>query len=221
MSNELENLISLEKTVRPVEVNNLNDINAVRNAMEQISDYKGDSPVFYERFFMDKPLEDSIKNYQKENGLKVDGILEPKGETENSLNQLFRSMKSKVDATKALVGNYLEMHKHGLTNGDDFFHCKANYEAAKKSEESEKFSKLLGDKKEDFDYYKNQICNGFSASEAQKDKQHDLEVNAYGLQQGKKERLHPTGRTFIDVCQKYNKNKKIDTLYKDSMLKEY
>lgn len=203
-----EDLLCLNKTVRPLEPNNLNDINSVRTAMEKVGDYKGVSPTFYERSFMDKPLEQSIKSYQKKNGLEVDGILDPKGETEKSINKAFRSLKEKWDTAKGMYGNYKEMKRLGWKNADDFFHCKANFEAAQKSEESEKFAKFLGDKKEDFDYPINRFFKNLSVSEAMEDKKHDLEVNAYGLEQGRKERLSPAGRTAKQVCkEKYNKNR--------------
>ena len=203
-----EDLLCLNKAVRPLEPNNLNDINSVRTAMEKVGDYKGVSPAFYERSFMDKPLEQSIKSYQKKNGLEVDGILNPKGETEKSINKAFRSLKEKWDTAKGMYGNYKEMKRLGWKNADDFFHCKANFEAAQKSEESEKFAKFLGDKKEDFDYPINRFFKNLSVSEAMEDKKHDLEVNAYGLEQGRKERLSPSGRTAKRVCkEKYNKNR--------------
>ena len=203
-----EDLLCLNKAVRPLEPNNLNDINSVRTAMEKVGDYKGVSPAFYERSFMDKPLEQSIKSYQKKNGLEVDGILNPKGETEKSINKAFRSLKEKWDTAKGMYGNYKEMKRLGWKNADDFFHCKANFEAAQKSEESEKFAKFLGDKKEDFDYPINRFFKNLSVSEAMEDKKHDLEVNAYGLEQGRKERLSPSGRTAKQVCkEKYNKNR--------------
>ena len=205
---EDDDLLCLNKTVRPLEPNNLNDINSVRAAMEKVGDYKGVSPTFYERSFMDKPLEKSIKSYQEKNGLEADGILNPKGETEKSINKTFRSLKEKWDTAKGMYNNYKEMKRLGWKNADDFFHCKANFEAAQKSEESEKFAKFLGDKKENFDYPINRFFKNLSASEAMEDKKHDLEVNAYGLEQGRKERLSPAGRTAKQVCkEKYNKNR--------------
>ncbi|MBQ8346579.1 MAG: hypothetical protein IJY17_03180 [Alphaproteobacteria bacterium] len=84
---QIDDFLKLRHTVRPMEANDLNDINAVRNAMEKIGTYKGVSPTFYERSFMDKPLEESIRSYQKMNNLTVDGRLEPKGETETNINK--------------------------------------------------------------------------------------------------------------------------------------
>lgn len=205
---EEDDFLHLNKTVRPLEPNNLDDINSVRSAMEKVGDYKGVSPAFYERSFMDKPLEQSIKSYQKKNGLKVDGILNPKGETEKSINKTFHSLKEKWDTAKGMYDNYREMKRLGWDKADDFFHCKANFEAARKSEESEKFAKFLGDKKEDVDYPINRFFKNLSVTEAKKDKEHDLEVNTYGLEQGRKERLYPAGRTAKQVCkEKYNKNR--------------
>ena len=88
---------------------------------------------------------------------------------------------------------------------DDFFTAK---QILNRSEEEEKIAKILGDKKEDFDYYKNILFRVFSPAEAIEDKKHDLEVNRYGLEQGRKERLFPSGRTSKEVCkEKYNTNR--------------
>lgn len=79
--------LNIKHSVRPVEANDLEDINSVRNALEKTGDYKGVSDSFYERSFMDKPLEVSIRKFQKDNGLEEDGVLRPKGETEQSINE--------------------------------------------------------------------------------------------------------------------------------------
>lgn len=102
---KIEDLLRLRHAVRPIEANDLNDINAVRNAMEKVGDYKGVSPAFYERSFMDKPLEESIRNYQKMNSLTVDGKLEPKGETETNINE-------KLSFIKKQKQDYFDVKKH-------------------------------------------------------------------------------------------------------------
>ena len=44
---------------------------------------------------------------------------------------------------------------------DDYFHCKANYEATSRGSIGEKVAEKLGNAKENFDYYYNQAWKRF------------------------------------------------------------
>lgn len=82
-----------------------------------------------------------------------------------------------------LSRNYWNMKKDNTINADDYFHCKANYEAASRGNIGAKVAELLGDAKEDYwDYYDNQIRKKKTAQEAILDKMHDKQVNETGRQ---------------------------------------
>lgn len=72
------------------------------------------------------------------------------------------------------------MKNHGYKYLDDYHHCKANYNAAQRGPFGYNTAKTLGDAKEKFDFYWNQAYKGLDTEEAQKDKWHDLGVNAVG-----------------------------------------
>ena len=73
--------------------------------------------------------------------------------------------------------NYFDMRRDNTVGGDDYFHCKANYEAAQRGKYGKLTAKILGDEKEVFDYFKNRYYNGMSYSDALADYWHDKDVN--------------------------------------------
>ena len=83
-----------------------------------------------------------------------------------------------------MVSEYFEMKKHGYKNLDDYHHCKANYNAAARGLYGYNTAKILGDAKEQFDFYRNKYYKGLREDEAKKDKLHDLSVNAMGRLRG-------------------------------------
>ncbi len=94
--------------------------------------------------------------------------------------------------------NYWDMKRDNTIGNDDYFHCKANYEAADRGDLGRSIAQWLGDKKEDFDYYKNQL-RGLSALEASLDRIHDRNVNKIGRQRAQSG-LYSNSR---DACESF------------------
>ena len=86
-----------------------------------------------------------------------------------------------VGAVSDMVRNYFDMKRDKTIGADDYFHCKANYEAADRGDLGRATANWLGDKKEDFDYYKNQL-RGLSPIKASADRIHDRKINEIGRQ---------------------------------------
>ena len=86
-----------------------------------------------------------------------------------------------VGAVSDMARNYFDMKRDSTVGNDDYFHCKANYEAADRGDWGRSIAQWLGDKKEDFDYYKNQV-RGLSPIEASIDRIHDRKINEIGRQ---------------------------------------
>ena len=80
--------------------------------------------------------------------------------------------------------NYWDMKRDNTINADDYFHCKANYEATSRGRIGEKVAEKLGNAKEEFDYY-NQVWKVGLPLEASKDKLHNRLVNEIGRQRAK------------------------------------
>ena len=94
-------------------------------------------------------------------------------------------LKQVAAAVRDMNRNYWDMKRDNTINADDYFHCKANYEATSRGRIGEKVAEKLGNAKEEFDYYYNQVWKGFSPLEASKDKLHDRKVNEIGRQRAK------------------------------------
>ena len=84
-----------------------------------------------------------------------------------------------------MVRNYIDMKRDNTIKGDDYFHCKANYEAAQRGEIGENIAEKLGNAKEEFDFWDNQFRKGLLPQEAFSDRIHDRTINQIGRQMAK------------------------------------
>ena len=107
-------------------------------------------------------------------------------------------VRQAVGAIKDMNRNYWDMKRDNTIGNDDYFHCKAIYEAADRGDLGRSIAQWLGDKKEDFDYYKNQL-RGLSALEASLDRIHDRNVNKIGRQRAQSG-LYSNSR---DACESF------------------
>lgn len=107
-------------------------------------------------------------------------------------------VRQAVGAIKDMNRNYWDMKRDNTIGNDDCFHCKANYEAADRGDLGRSIAQWLGDKKEDFDYYKNQL-RGLSALEVSLDRIHDRNVNKIGRQRAQSG-LYSNSR---DACESF------------------
>lgn len=107
-------------------------------------------------------------------------------------------VRQAVGAIKDMNRNYWDMKRDNTIGNDDYFHCKANYEAADRGDLGRSIAQWLGYKKEDFDYYKNQL-RGLSALEASLDRIHDRNVNKIGRQRAQSG-LYSNSR---DACESF------------------
>lgn len=82
--------------------------------------------------YTEKALFNSIKKFQQENGLAVDGIINSEGPTHNQLKYALQKNKSSGNAFSDFYKNYGDMKEANTVNADKYFHCKANYEAAQR-----------------------------------------------------------------------------------------
>lgn len=82
--------------------------------------------------YADDDLFHSIKSFQKENGLKIDGIMNPDGPTQEKINEKFKEKTEAGNAFLDMWKNYTDMREANVIGADRYFHCKANYEAAER-----------------------------------------------------------------------------------------
>ena len=98
-----------------------------------------------------------------------------------SMTRQQHPVRQVLGAIKDMTQNYFDMKRDNTIGNDDYFHCKANYEAANRGNLGRSVARWLGNKKEDFDYYKNQL-RGLTPIEASFDRIHDRKVNEIGRQ---------------------------------------
>ncbi|MBR1600814.1 MAG: hypothetical protein IJ677_04475 [Alphaproteobacteria bacterium] len=85
-----------------------------------------------------------------------------------------------VGAISDMTRNYFDMKRDNTIGNDDYFHCKANYEATDRGAWGKLTAQIVGDTKEGFDYLKNRFYNRWSYPDALSDYWHDKDVNTQG-----------------------------------------
>lgn len=87
--------------------NNEDDVMRIKSALNKVGYFKGFDHPPEPHGYITKEMNDSIKSFQKSNGLKVDGILYPNGETELALqtknadnNQMLGIPNGKVESER-------------------------------------------------------------------------------------------------------------------------
>ncbi len=85
--------------------------------------------------------------FQKDNNLKVDGVLNPKGPTETKIKAKLKSNEKAGNAFGDFRRNQRNLKKT-TPEADKYFHCKANYEATKRGWDGEIAAHALSDAKE-------------------------------------------------------------------------
>jgi len=130
---------------------------------------------------------------EKENEFLSQGWQPPAGSKQVSLKEIWEQI---YGAAKDMRRNYFDMHRDNTKKADDYFHCKANYEAAARGEYGNALAMGLGNEKELFDYFRNSFTKGKEF--AQKDYTHDVWVNKIGRQQAKSG-LYTNSRDGCDI----------------------
>ena len=134
----------------------------------------------------------NLYNFNQDSAIDEFGVdhsdFSVRDELEYNMMRANQSMPKQQNPVRQVVGavsdmtrNYFDMKRDGTVGNDDYFHCKANYEAADRGDWGRSIAQWLGDKKEDFDYYKNQV-RGLSPMAASVDKIHDRKINEIGRQ---------------------------------------
>ena len=126
----------------------------------------------------------------------------------NSINQQQSPWQQVTGAITDMSRNYFDMKQDNTVGADDYFHCKANYEAANRGPWGAATAQFIGDAKEEFDYFKNRLYKGLSYPDALADYWHDKDVNKQG-----REMVHsPLYSNAKDACQ-YQRVKDINDKY--------
>lgn len=181
---------------------NPDDVLEVKGALNKFGLYK--TPNYGMTKFVDSQMIDGIKKFQQDNGLKVDGVMKPGGETEKKMNSLFDRTSYK-DAAKFVpngtglgravadgLPQFLDMRKKGYD--DKYKHSYINCSASQKG--------LLGASAVGFAGAGREAKQMFTGENKPKDSWQDMKANMYGMKQGL---LNPLGNCDSLTQKRYNK----------------
>ncbi len=87
-----DNLLGLSSTISPFNDTQPDDVIKIKSALAQTGHYQ--VPDFGITPYPDTPMIDGIKKFQKDNGLKVDGVMKPQGPTEMALGNQASSIST-------------------------------------------------------------------------------------------------------------------------------
>lgn len=152
----------------------LEDSSSVKTALTAL-DYYDDSETGLSPYG-DDDLYESIQSFQKDNGLKVDQIIKPGGPTENKINEKLAEDKKATNAFSIFVKNRDDMVQANTIGADEYFHCKANYEASQLGWRSEIEAQALSLGREAY---------GLIKGDGLKDASKDMKANQHGRESAK------------------------------------
>ena len=104
-------------------------------------------------------------------------------------------------AASDMIKHYILMRADNTNGNDDYFHCKAHFDATRRGKYGEQFADYWGDRKEEVDYYRN-LIKGFTPQEASADYDYDRQVNKNSIHLSK----NPLYRNAKEGCQRYRVN---------------
>ncbi|MCC6598473.1 MAG: peptidoglycan-binding protein [Alphaproteobacteria bacterium] len=120
----------------------------------------------------DRQLFQAVKSFQKDNGLKVDGVINPDGPTQKEIKKKLWDTPQVAGAFKDFVKNYNDMREDRTRDGDKYFHCKANYEATQRGWAGKIIAQKLSNARE--------VYGQYIKGDPESDKKADQKANVYG-----------------------------------------
>ena len=132
--------------------------------------------------YADNQLFQSIELFQKDQNLEVDGVLKPKGETEQKIKDSLKNDKKAGNAFGDFKRNQ-ENLKKTTSDADKYFHCVANYEATERGWDGEVAAHVLSNAKEIIAGIPQIMKHGVKITV--EDSKRDQRANKYGRQTAK------------------------------------
>ncbi len=133
-------MFTLEQSIardRNVQLHDQRKLKFALTALGYHDDTKeGLSPYSSNQFF------DGIKKFQKDNKLKVDGLVRPEGETHKAIKSRLAKDRGALGAFGDFTKNYFDMREAKTNEADKYFHCKANYEATERGWVGQRMAEL-------------------------------------------------------------------------------
>ncbi|MEM9469265.1 MAG: peptidoglycan-binding protein [Pseudomonadota bacterium] len=163
-------MFKIKSTIAENSQSDLDDQAIIKTAMTTLG-YYDDSDTGLNPY-ADRKLFHSVKDFQKDNNLKVDGVIKPDGPTQKTIKDRIKATPQTFGAFKDFTKNYLDMRQANTIDADKYFHCKANYEATSRGWRGNEVAIGLSNNREKF----GQLVKG----DSKKDRQDDQKANKHG-----------------------------------------
>jgi len=170
-------MFDLTTTVSRNNNTDLEDTANVKTALTALG-YYDDTETGLSPYADDKMFQ-SVQFFQKDNNLKIDGVLKPKGETEEKLKENLKKDKKAGNAFMDFKNNFDKMNEANTDGADKYFHCVANYEATKRGWNGKLVASALSEAKELKDKYWNGYEDGFDDHVANKVGRDNAKLKGY------------------------------------------
>jgi hypothetical protein len=177
----------------------INDSGIVKTALRSLGYYKVENEDDFTPY-VDSQLFGSIKKFQKDEKLKVDGIINPDGETHSRLKENIKRTEQSAGAFLDFTKNYFTLLKENVKSSDKYFHCKANFEAGSRGVYGEDAAKFLSNAHEYVDDL---------SGDSKEDSADDQRANVYGRKMARTKRYN-SGR---DACAPFRPKRGLDEKY--------
>lgn len=125
----------------------------------------------------DDQLFHAVQDFQRDNDLEADGMINPNGPTQEKINTRLKNDPKAGNAFIDFVRNRMDMVRANTIGSDKYFHCKANYEATERGWFNSLAARVLSDTKE----LRDQYYEGYS----KRDIDEDQEANEHGREAAK------------------------------------
>ncbi len=145
-------------------------------------------------------MQKAIKEFKEKERLNNNGIVHM---LINYGAKIGDGVAQSQNALTHLYDNYRLMKSHDYKYLDDYYHCKANYQAAKEGYIGQKTAEIAGDIKEIADYYKNRL-RGLTHQQAYEDFIHDRIINQVGINRATTGIKYPTASEACRDFRDYN-----------------
>ena len=169
----------------------LNDSAIIKMAMASWGSYDDKKTDFSP--YSDNEMFTAIREFQKDNGLKVDGVINKEGSTQSKIKERLSQNRQAKTSFGDFVKNRRDMIDANTIGADKYFHCKANYEASQRGWGGRLDAKILSGAREAY---------GFFKGDGIKDIKEDLKANRYGREAAKSGKY----KSSKDACSIYRPN---------------
>ena len=122
--------------------------------------------------YADTKLFHAVKDFQKDNDLKIDGIIKPDGPTQRTIKEKLQAIPQAAGAFKDFIKNYHDMRQDWTKNADKYFHCKENFEATHRGWAGKAVAQKLSNARE--------IYREYIKGDPEDDKNADQSANIHG-----------------------------------------